>query len=426
MAEAAAEAPPEAAVERPGGAWAEWEKTGASDTSPVSVASPGSPTEARRASGTGREAAAEQGATGGTTIVEGPGKEHAGSWRDAIRASWQELRLAPASVCGDRETILGAVGQDAAALQYATEELRSDKALVVQAVRIRGEALRYASAALRGDREVVIEAIAQDRLALRHASEELRADVGLLSEAMRLRERGHTLQCAVEELGAPIEAVREASQSLDPEVWRTKVSRDWQRLSHAPAATKADRELVREAIRTSWGLALCYASVELQADRELVLEAVRLHGESLRYAAEGLRDDREIVLEAVRQTWRALAYASEDVRGDREVAVEALMQSTESLEHVTEALRADRDFMLRAVGCDGLALRYASEELREDREIVAEAFKHNNMALRYVPEALRREVWEASDPLLGVGATQQTTRWLDIPARAPPAAALPP
>jgi len=355
--------------------------------------------------------------TGECAVCDDPGKQHVGSWRHAVRSDWRELRLAPSSVCGDREAVLGAIGQDAGALQFATTELKSDKAFIMQAVRTRGEALRWAAPELQADREVAREAIAQDRLALRHASEELRADVDLLAESMRLRERDPTLQCATAELGGHTHAVREASHTLDPDWWRTKVFRDWQRLSHAPLSVRADRKVVQDAIQASWGLALCYASPELQADRSIVLQAVRYRGEALRYASADLRDDKDVVLEAVGQSWRAFEYASEDMRGDSDIITAAMMQSTDTLMYVREDLRSDRELILRAVQSDGLALRYASEELREDREVVREAFKHNNMALRYVPDTLRREVWEASHVLLEKGHTQTTTRWMDQASR---------
>lgn len=341
-------------------------------------------------------------------------KDHSGSWRHAIRGDWKELRAAPFAIRNDREAVLGAVGQNEAALEYATEELKSDKAFVLEAVKTYGEAIRHAAAVLRGDREVVLAAICQNRLALRHASEELRADVGLVVEAMRNRGAGHNLECAAEELGAPLEVVREASQELHPDGWKKKVLRDWQKLGVAPLATRSDKELVIEVVRDSWGMALCHASETLRGDRDVVLEAVRLRGETLRFASDDVKGNREVVGEAVRESWHAFQYASEALRGDPDIALEAMTQSMEVLEYATQALRGDNAFMLRVVRCNGLALRFASEELRADPGLALEAFKQNNMALQYVPEAARAQVWQGSHSLLDLGTTQATTRWLDV------------
>lgn len=62
------------------------------------------------------------------------------------------------------------------ALQFASEKLRNDKDVVLEAVKQDGRALRFASENLRNDKDVVLEAIKQDEWALQFASEELRND----------------------------------------------------------------------------------------------------------------------------------------------------------------------------------------------------------------------------------------------------------
>lgn len=53
---------------------------------------------------------------------------------------------------------------------YASAELRSDREMVLSAVKQNGLALEYASEELRGDLDVVLAAGAQNGLALEHAS----------------------------------------------------------------------------------------------------------------------------------------------------------------------------------------------------------------------------------------------------------------
>jgi hypothetical protein len=59
--------------------------------------------------------------------------------------------------------VLEAVARNARALEYAPEELRSDKDFVLQAVTLDGRALQYAPQDLRTDTEVV-QAAARKRL----------------------------------------------------------------------------------------------------------------------------------------------------------------------------------------------------------------------------------------------------------------------
>ena len=67
-----------------------------------------------------------------------------------------------------------AVLQNAAALSYASVELRADKSYVETLVRKFPACLRFATEAHRNDVEVVCSAVAGDGLALEHASVEMK------------------------------------------------------------------------------------------------------------------------------------------------------------------------------------------------------------------------------------------------------------
>ena len=58
---------------------------------------------------------------------------------------------------------------------YASNELKNDRTLVLQAVRRNGRSLQKASAALKGDREIVMEAVKEDgaRFSLRQNCREI-------------------------------------------------------------------------------------------------------------------------------------------------------------------------------------------------------------------------------------------------------------
>ena len=74
-----------------------------------------------------------------------------------------------------------AVSQYGASLEHASEELRSDRKLVMIAVSQDGIALRFASKELRSDRDVVMAATSNEWRALQFASEELRSDEDIIA-----------------------------------------------------------------------------------------------------------------------------------------------------------------------------------------------------------------------------------------------------
>ena len=73
------------------------------------------------------------------------------------------------------------------ALEYASNELRADREVVLAAVAQHGYTLRHASEELRADRKVVLKAVAQCSYALKYASEELRADRYIVNFARSTR-----------------------------------------------------------------------------------------------------------------------------------------------------------------------------------------------------------------------------------------------
>ena len=67
-----------------------------------------------------------------------------------------------------------AVSLNGKALQFATEELKGDRKIVMAAVSNNGFALLFATEELRGDRKIVMAAVSQNGRALQFAVRELR------------------------------------------------------------------------------------------------------------------------------------------------------------------------------------------------------------------------------------------------------------
>ena len=66
--------------------------------------------------------------------------------------------------------MLEAVKQDGRALEFASEEPRGHRDVVLEAVKQDGRALEFASEEPRGHRDVVLEAVKQNGAALRYAT----------------------------------------------------------------------------------------------------------------------------------------------------------------------------------------------------------------------------------------------------------------
>ena len=82
---------------------------------------------------------------------------------------------------------MAAVSQNGYALQFATEELKGDREVVMTAVSQNGCALKFTTEEMKGDREVVMTAVSQNGYALHFATAELRGDEDLVMTALAKR-----------------------------------------------------------------------------------------------------------------------------------------------------------------------------------------------------------------------------------------------
>jgi hypothetical protein len=83
-------------------------------------------------------------------------------------------------------------------LQFASEELRNDKEVVLEAIKYNKLNFEFASTSLRDDKEVALEAVANNMQTLQYASERLRGDRDVVYNA--IKEHGMALISASEEI----------------------------------------------------------------------------------------------------------------------------------------------------------------------------------------------------------------------------------
>lgn len=340
---------------------------------------------------------------------------------EAVKQDYTAMAYA-SQFYGDAEFMMKAVQNHGIALRYGTASIRADPDLAYIAVKASWRAMRSVSPKLRGSSRIVREAVKQCWQALEYASEELQDDKDIVNLA--LKQSWRCLQFVSTRLRADpslmLKAVSQHADSLqyavpdlcnDSGFMKQAVAIDGMALQYA-APRIADRELVLEAVRSTWR-ALEYAPILLCADRAVVLEALCQHHAALRLAHPNILSDEDLVFEAARkrpdilsllpETVRAskglmtkmvklhpmsLQYASGDLRCDEDLVLEAVRRNFRSLQHAPQ-LRASQSFMLKAVQVDALTLSLADEEIRKDPQIVCEAVEREWEMLEHVSEELR-------------------------------------
>ena len=117
---------------------------------------------------------------------------------NSIRRNPLDLQFASERLKNDLTIVLEAVRRNGIALQFASEGLKNDLTVVLEAVRQNGMALQFASEGLKNDQTAVLVAVRRNGMALQFASERLKNNQTVVLEAVR--QNGMALQFASEDL----------------------------------------------------------------------------------------------------------------------------------------------------------------------------------------------------------------------------------
>jgi CxxC motif-containing protein len=274
-----------------------------------------------------------------------------------------------------REEVSASVKLDGLSLQYASDELKSDREIVLAAVAQNCYALQYASDGLRADREIVLTAVTKTADSLKYASDELKSDREIISVANGISN------------GLTLEITRYTEKSLrsSKPYMLVELRKKGSSLEYASDELKSDREIVLAAV-TQNGYALQHESAELRANREIVLAAVKQNGGTLKYASDQLCEDKELVSLSISNGLGLEVNAStkQSLRNSKLYMMEAVRNNYGALEYASDELKSDREFILTAVKQNGGALKYASDKLKAYKQIILDALNRDSSVLTYV------------------------------------------
>lgn len=385
---------------------------------------------------------------------------------NAVNRNGLALEFATDEWKDDKNLALVAVAKHAEALQFVSERLRNDVEVVQAAIRNNNEVvmavkklpyvleftpfqnsapikknglvLEFASQDVKENKDVVLEAIRKSPPALRFASTGIRKTInecGLGMEEWRGNDREAVL-VAVNQRGHALEYASIELQG-NPDIVLAAVRNRWSALQFASESTRNDKEIILTAIVQD-GQALQYASKLLQNDPEVVLAALKQKPEALRYASRDILQrvqkcelasgevwagyDKNKALSAVQKDGLALQFVSDELKSNTEVVLAALKTSPTAVKFASPALclafreaglasadewkGADRKVVFSAVRKNGLALEFASDDLRSDRQIVLVAVKQNEMAREYALGKTKEELDALHEKLEACGVPE--------------------
>ncbi|CAD7962860.1 unnamed protein product [Amoebophrya sp. A25] len=287
---------------------------------------------------------------------------------EAVTYNSYSLKFASPDLRNDREVVMAAVSQNGNAFQFASEDLRSDKDIAMNAVATGAEALKYASPELTSDRELVAAALALDGRALRYASASLKDDKDLVLAAVK---------------SGRYKKETDSTRSVSP-------------FQFASPGLQRDKEFIMTAVTATADLhgVLTHTHHTLLRDKAFIIHVLenlaRAHPPEARpiaaaaainaeWFAENLGDhsEHQDLRARARILWD-LEIATQNIddlpdwRGDEACVLAAsLFSGGSAMKFAREDLKSDKDFILSLAKELGVQmLQYASTSLLSDSEFL--------------------------------------------------------
>lgn len=171
---------------------------------------------------------------------------------------------------------------------------------------LHGTHLKDLEADLRADQDIVLFAVEHNHADLQFAADEVKSNRNTMIEAMKITTA--TMYYAAPALWEDHEFVKGIVQIDGLMLGNKLVTQKW----------RSDPDIVIHACENH-GYALQYASEELKNNRPVVIAAVNQRGVALAYASEEMKNDYYIVLDAVRNNRMAIVHAKGGLREDDDI-----------------------------------------------------------------------------------------------------------
>jgi hypothetical protein len=178
----------------------------------------------------------------------------------------QALKYASKKLTSNDEFMTHCISVNPSALEFASDNLKNDKGIVLSAVRNPySNALRYASDDLKNDKDIILVAVKANSMALEYASDDLKNNKDIVLAAVR---------------------------------------NDAEALKYASYELKNDANFILESM-TNGIFLIKNASRELKSNKEFMLKAIKIDRTSYLYADKSLSYDKQI-LQAYKEPYKYL------------------------------------------------------------------------------------------------------------------------
>lgn len=306
----------------------------------------------------------------------------------------------------DRGLVLGLLGYGVDFLEFAGNSIKSDKGVASVAVTIDPTAVRFFAEDIRGDRCLITKCIQRNRegaAIIIYATDSVKSDKRIALEAVR--RNGAVLLHLPEEL------------KRDPEIVFEAVRENYTSFQFADDSLRKEPDFVKAVCHVSPGAVAFAKGLPKELEKYLLLEAIRQDEVYLRVAPKQYKEDIDFLSKAIIANVRSYCYFLDcfqkdygfrriafkngvvPKRGalekeDRSIVLSALSSgeiSGRDTYLLAKKYKFDREIALKLLECNKNSFRFLSKKLRKDKQIVLNALQRTGLNLKFVDKGLVKE-----------------------------------
>ena len=302
---------------------------------------------------------------------------------ESVKLDGLSLNFAPDNFKDDKEVVLTAINQNAMAIRFASERLKNDRELVISAVNKNGWVLRYLLN-FNNDKEIVMLSLKFNGLILIVVSDILKDDEEVVFEALTHLPQ---IDSGYERMFPLI-----SSRLKNNKEFILKVLKFDDKYYHFLSDDlKNDKEFFLTACENIPNPTSLIDNMpqELCNDSDLMVKLITLNRQFLKKISTELKNNKEFVIKILKLSGRYYHIISDNLKNDKEIfliACENVQDHQTLITSMPEDFGNDRDFMIKLINFNFNFFNRVSIELKNDIGFCKLAILTNCLIYEYVSE----------------------------------------
>ncbi|MBA3722857.1 MAG: DUF4116 domain-containing protein [Parachlamydiaceae bacterium] len=332
------------------------------------------------------------------------------------------LKELPPSIGQNKENVIVACKQNGLALEFASDQLKSDLDCIKAALQQNKNAFKFVHQDIVNNRSFLIALMKECEISLSLLPLKYRADQEVVGLAIRrnwkelefasieLRNNKELMLFALKINNESIQFIGESLKENE-DFFLSVIKINPQLLKHASPKLLENHDFLLKVIKIDLSVLKISPTLKLLVCPDFYAKAVKICGRilqfvpgffrskitlrmyldaidndpySFEYFPDTLKQDKKLVMQIIKKNYQVLQYASITVRNDPEFMLEAFKVNIQTLLYASPELKNNKEYFLKIVKQDGVALKYAGNALKKDVDVAFAAIQQNLKASKYV------------------------------------------